>query len=54
MGMSAVTTESAEAIDTIEKLVKEYNIAVGFHNHPGGFSNPDYKVWESATTSRAS
>lgn len=45
MGMSAVTTESADAIDTIEKLVKEYDIAVGFHNHPGSFSRPDYKVW---------
>jgi len=45
MGMSAVTTESADAIDTIEKLVQEYDIAVGFHNHPGSFSRPDYKVW---------
>ncbi|HOW66524.1 MAG TPA: sugar phosphate isomerase/epimerase [Candidatus Paceibacterota bacterium] len=45
MGMRAVTTESADAIDTLEKLAKEYNIAVGFHNHPGKMNNPDYKVW---------
>lgn len=45
MGMRAVTTESADAINTIEKLVKEYDIAVGFHNHPGSMSKPDYKVW---------
>ena len=34
MGLYAVTTESVEAIDTIEKLVKEYDIRVGFHDHP--------------------
>ncbi len=45
MGMSAITTESADAINTIEKLVKEYDIAVGYHNHGGSFSNPGYKVW---------
>lgn len=45
MGMRAVTTESADAIDTLEKLAKEYDIAVGFHNHPGAMGRPDYKVW---------
>lgn len=45
MGMRAITTESADAINTIEKLVKEYDIAVGFHNHPGDMSRPGYKVW---------
>ena len=45
MGMRAVTTESAAAINTIEKLVKEYDLGVGFHNHGGSMSNPDYKVW---------
>jgi sugar phosphate isomerase/epimerase len=45
MGMRAVTTESDDAINTIEKLVKEYDIAVGYHNHPGSMSKPDYKVW---------
>ena len=34
LGLYGVTTESTGAIDTIEKLVKEYDIKVGFHNHP--------------------
>ncbi len=45
MGMYSITTESVDAINTIEKLVKEYNICVGYHNHPGSMSNPNYKVW---------
>jgi sugar phosphate isomerase/epimerase len=46
MGMRAVTTESTESIDTIEKLVKEFDIAVGYHNHPRQVDHPDYKVWD--------
>ena len=46
MGMRAVTTESVEAIDTIEKLVKEYDIRVGFHDHPKRANNPDYHMWD--------
>jgi len=46
MGLRSVTTESTESIDTIEKLVKEYNIAVGYHNHPRQPKNPNYKVWD--------
>ena len=34
LGLYGVTTESVDAIDTIEKLVKEYDIRVGFHDHP--------------------
>ena len=34
LGLYGITTESVDAIDTIEKLVKEYDIKVGFHNHP--------------------
>jgi sugar phosphate isomerase/epimerase len=45
MGMIAVTTESADAINTIEKLAVEYDIQVAFHNHAGDYSNPGYKVW---------
>ena len=45
MGIRAVTTESTESINLIEKLVKEYDICVGYHNHPGDFSKPEYKVW---------
>jgi sugar phosphate isomerase/epimerase len=46
MGMRAVTTESTESIDVIEKLVKEYNIGCGYHNHPRQPNNPNYKVWD--------
>ena len=41
-----ITTESAEALDTIEKLVKEYDIKVGFHNHPRRADNPGYRMWD--------
>ena len=34
LNLYGVTTESLEALDTIEKLAKEYNIKVCFHNHP--------------------
>jgi sugar phosphate isomerase/epimerase len=46
MGLRAVTTESTESIDTIEKLVKEYDIAVGYHNHPRRPKDPNYRVWD--------
>jgi sugar phosphate isomerase/epimerase len=42
----AITTESVDAIDTIEKLVKEYDIRVGFHDHPRQPNNPGYKMWD--------
>lgn len=45
MGLRAVTTESVDAIDTIEKLVKEYDVMVGFHDHPKT-DNPDYRMWD--------
>jgi sugar phosphate isomerase/epimerase len=41
-----ITTESVEALDTLEKLVKEYDIRVGFHNHPRQPDNPGYKMWD--------
>ena len=41
-----ITTESVETLDTIEKLVKEYDIRVGFHNHPRQPDNPGYKMWD--------
>jgi sugar phosphate isomerase/epimerase len=46
MGLYAITTESVESLDTIEKLVKEYDIRVAFHNHPKQPNNPNYKVWD--------
>lgn len=46
MGLRAVTTESVGSIDTIEKLVKEYDIMVGFHDHPRRPDDPNYKMWD--------
>ena len=46
MGLRAVTTESVDAIDTIEKLVKEYDIMVGFHDHPKREKDPNYRMWD--------
>jgi sugar phosphate isomerase/epimerase len=46
LGLRAVTTESTDAINTIEKLVKEYDIKVGFHDHPKQAKNPDYRMWD--------
>ena len=41
-----ITTGSVDAIDTIEKLVKEYDICVGFHDHAKRANNPEYKMWD--------
>jgi sugar phosphate isomerase/epimerase len=46
MGLYGITTESVGSIDTIEKLVKEYDIKVGFHDHPKQANNPSYKMWD--------
>jgi sugar phosphate isomerase/epimerase len=48
MGLYGVTTESLDALDTLEKLAKEYDLKVCFHNHPKPTSlwNPD-KIWEA-------
>jgi sugar phosphate isomerase/epimerase len=43
--LRTITTESTDAIDTLEKLAKEYDICVAFHNHPRQPNNPNYKVW---------
>jgi sugar phosphate isomerase/epimerase len=42
----AITTESVDALDTIEKLVKEYDIRVGFHDHERQVKNAGYKMWD--------
>lgn len=46
MGIRVLNTEATESIDTIEKLVKEYDIKVGYHNHPVRPENANYKVWD--------
>lgn len=46
LGLYGITTESFEAIDTIEKMVKEYDIKVGFHDHPRRPDKPNYRMWD--------
>lgn len=41
-----ITTESVESIETIEKMVKEFDIRVGFHDHQHQPSKPNYKMWD--------
>ncbi len=46
MDLRIIVTESTDAIDTIEKMVKEFDIKVGFHDHPRQPNNPGYKMWD--------
>ena len=46
LGLYGITTESVNSIDTIEKLVKEFDIRVGFHDHPKRADNPNYRMWD--------
>jgi len=48
MGLMVVNTESVDAIDTIEVMVKEFDIKVGFHDHPRQPDHPDYRMWDPA------
>jgi sugar phosphate isomerase/epimerase len=46
LDLYGITTESVDSIDTIEKLVKEYDIRVGFHDHQHQPKNENYKMWD--------
>lgn len=47
MGVQIINTEPEEgSFPLIEKLVKEYDIKVGIHNHPKQENNPNYKYWD--------
>jgi len=48
LGLYGVTTESLESLDTLEKLAKEFDIKVCFHNHPKPTKlwDPD-KIWKA-------
>ena len=48
LGLRSITTESTGSLDTIEKLVKEYGIGCGIHNHPRRPNDPSYRVWDPA------
>ena len=45
-GIGVLNTESVDSIDTFEPLVKEYDIKVGFHDHPKRPDNPEYRMWD--------
>jgi sugar phosphate isomerase/epimerase len=46
MGIRVINTESVDSIDTWEPLVKQYDIKVGFHDHPKRPDHPEYKMWD--------
>ena len=46
LGLYGITTESIGSIDTIEKMVKEYDIRVGFHDHQRRPDDPGYRNWD--------
>jgi len=45
LGIGIINTESTDAIDTMDKMVKEFDIRVGFHDHPRT-SDPNYRMWD--------
>ncbi len=45
LGIGILNTESVDAIDTMDKMVKEFDMKVGFHDHPKT-NNPNYKMWD--------
>ena len=49
MDMYGITTDTTNAIhdlDLIEKLVKEYDLHVGIHDHPKQPKDPNYRNWD--------
>lgn len=46
MGIRVINTESDKSIDMIEKMVKEFDIKVGFHDHPKRPNDESYRMWD--------
>jgi sugar phosphate isomerase/epimerase len=46
LNLYGVTTESVDQLDMIEKLVKEFDIRVGIHEHGRRDGDANYKVWD--------
>lgn len=46
LDLYAITTEDVGHLDDIEKLVKEFDIRVGYHEHARRADNPNYKLWD--------
>jgi sugar phosphate isomerase/epimerase len=45
LGIGIINTESTGSIDTIDKMVKEFDLRVGFHDHPRT-ADPKYRMWD--------
>jgi sugar phosphate isomerase/epimerase len=49
LGLSGLTGEPpADQLDLVEKMVKEYDIKLCFHNHPKNPEKPGYRNWDPA------
>ena len=46
LGFYGITTEDVGKLDLIEKLVKEYDIRVGIHEHARRSNDAGYKIWD--------
>ncbi len=46
MRIRALVTESPELADRLEKLVKEFDVMVGFHDHPRHRNDDGYRMWD--------
>jgi len=47
LGLRGLTGEPpVEHLDLVERMVKEYDIQLCFHNHPKDPKRPDYKNWD--------
>jgi sugar phosphate isomerase/epimerase len=46
VGIQIINTESADAVDTIEAMVRKHDLRVGFHNHPRRMDDPGYRMWD--------
>jgi sugar phosphate isomerase/epimerase len=46
LDLPTIITESEGSIDVIEKLVREYDIRVAFHNHYQRENEPNYRLWD--------
>ncbi len=47
LGLRGLTGEPPEdQLDLVEKMVKEFDVQLCFHNHPKDTKRPDYKNWD--------
>jgi sugar phosphate isomerase/epimerase len=45
LGIGIINTESTDALDTMDKMVREFDMRIGFHDHPRN-SDPNYRNWD--------